>query len=373
MDKTRLMADVQVVVRAEVARIRVDTLHPAVEELVQVVEVVLAPAALGMSSCRSLAVGEALAPAIIGTNSLEHISATGLDLSSQVARSFINVEGGIPAVTTRSATALVLGDLHETLLSTAANRILVASRLLHHDGRDHNRQEIVFVRCTVDESAVLFAGLEDAVGVCELVVEILVYQVVDSNEWWGPPAALDTAIEPFLRAVGTSIVGGLGDSANRPAAAGLDVDHPASAASAPSTSTTRGSRGSGGGRRMVRCRDRSRRRSGIRCGTRGWPGLGLAALVDLAHGLATRVAVGDVQTRVDGGDPSVGGVLKLGSEDSRRGDEGDERGSSLHGGQERVMVVRNEGLNIARGMNGGGFIVDGCLAHVSAEFRSSVG
>lgn len=111
---TRL-ADVQVEVQAEVCRVSIDVLHPPIEELVQVIQVVLTSTATAVGRSGSLLVRHAGVPSIIDADHLEDISTGIVDHIPDIVGSSLGVVFNVIACRTRSATrALVRAQLEKT-------------------------------------------------------------------------------------------------------------------------------------------------------------------------------------------------------------------------------------------------------------------
>lgn len=118
-----LVADIQVEVLAKrrVVLIGVDVLAPTVQELVQVVKVVLLPAVTTMGGSGCIRISHSLEPAIVMTNAREKVAIIFLEQLRQKLGASTNIEINVLAITLGSTNAFVVGELHQTLLTSPTN------------------------------------------------------------------------------------------------------------------------------------------------------------------------------------------------------------------------------------------------------------
>jgi len=109
------LADIQVEVQAEVCGVCIDVLHPSVEELVQVIQVILTSTATAVGRSGGLLVRHAGVPSVIDADHLEDISTGIVDHIPNIVGSSLGVIFNVIACRTRSATcALVRTQLEKT-------------------------------------------------------------------------------------------------------------------------------------------------------------------------------------------------------------------------------------------------------------------
>jgi len=127
------------VIFAQSHLISVQSLYPAIEKLVKVVEVVLTPAA-GMGGTRSITVGHARFPAIIFPDGREYIATIGSQRSGKKFSSGPDIEVDVLAVAVRSTFTFFSRNLHEALLTSTTDGRWVAATFLHRERRKYDRR-----------------------------------------------------------------------------------------------------------------------------------------------------------------------------------------------------------------------------------------
>jgi len=109
------LADVQVEEQAEVRGVSVDVLHPSIEELVQVIQVILTSTATAVGRGGSLIVRHTGVPSVIDTDHLEYISTGIVDHIPDIVGGSLGVVFNIITCRTRSAACtLVRAQLEKT-------------------------------------------------------------------------------------------------------------------------------------------------------------------------------------------------------------------------------------------------------------------
>lgn len=118
-----LVADIQVKVFAKkrVVLIGIDVLAPAIQELVQIVEVVLLPAVTAMGSSSCIRISHSLEPAIIMTNGGEKVAIIFIEQLREEFGASTDIEINVLAITIGSTNAFVASELHQTLLTSSTN------------------------------------------------------------------------------------------------------------------------------------------------------------------------------------------------------------------------------------------------------------
>jgi len=91
-------------------------LHPAVEELMEVVEIALSDTTSGFFLC--LGDSHAHVPSIVFTNRLNEVSIMAGNYAGKVSGSAHDVEAGVLAIAIGCIAAFIRGDLHETMAIT---------------------------------------------------------------------------------------------------------------------------------------------------------------------------------------------------------------------------------------------------------------
>jgi len=148
---TRRLANVQVEVFPQSVTVGVDVLAPTVQELVQIVEVLLAAAATSVAGGGGLCNGETRVPAIVLANTLQYVAVVGSQGIGKELGTGANIEIRIATVSTRRTTALVLGNLHKTLFSCATDGTRLTRTLLHGERGQENGGNTKLVTILVEE------------------------------------------------------------------------------------------------------------------------------------------------------------------------------------------------------------------------------
>ena len=123
-------------IRRLTKRVPVVSLHPRVRQLMQVVEVVLAPAASSKPRRRRRVERHPPAPSIVHSHREERISPVSRDGVGKVLHGGAHVVRHVLAVASGGTTALVLGALEHALLAAASDGGGVAGGFLHGEGGD---------------------------------------------------------------------------------------------------------------------------------------------------------------------------------------------------------------------------------------------
>lgn len=190
----RILARSKVEPRAHA--ITISTLAPSIEELMKVVQVVLSMTVALPSGSLGVIRRHADPPTVVTAGRDENVAVVVVDQVLEQSGSSVDVEVDVVAVAARSASTVHGSELHETGLTIASGSAWVASRLLHGKRGEQDRRDAVLVAVLLKGPKVWRTRAEDAIG-----VEILVDEVVESQVRRRPSAALETTVEPFLRAV----------------------------------------------------------------------------------------------------------------------------------------------------------------------------
>lgn len=210
-----LVAVCQVLPTAQLPSV-VLALQVAVDHLVKVVEVVLSVAVALPLGSGCLVDSEAGPPAVVLAKGDEDVATGIVDTVLEVTGTGGNVVLWVLAV--YALLALVVGDLHETVLTTRLARSTgLAGGLLVGDSREKSRGETISLTVTPEDVKVLAA--DGKVG----VVESDKAEIPWFNVGRFPASRLDAAVEPVLATVG-AVDGGLGATT----AVVLDADELAS-------------------------------------------------------------------------------------------------------------------------------------------------
>lgn len=203
----RALADTEVEVSSNV--VSVASLHPSIEELVRVVQVVLATAAARVTSSGGPVDGKSLRPTVVLSDGLKNRATKLVDSVREILHGGVHVVRDVLAVATRSTSTFVLGDLEHALLSSAAGDRGVARRLLHGDRGNEDGRDAVLLGDLVELVDVGSTGLEGGIALSDDLSEIGVLKLAEGDERRGPSSALETAGEPRLLSVGSAVVGRL--------------------------------------------------------------------------------------------------------------------------------------------------------------------
>lgn len=184
------------------------TEEPTVEHLVEVVEVVLSLTVSLRFSCGSLLNGQTEGPTIVHANCLKYTSTALVQTGLKILCARVDIEPGIFAISIGSTTALVLRNLHETLLSIASGDVGIAGGFLHgkrHE--DRGRNAVGFFR-GLKRPKDMFAGSKDRrIGSLNGRDDL---ELGERQLGRIPSARVETTVEEVLRSVGLLIVGTAG-------------------------------------------------------------------------------------------------------------------------------------------------------------------
>jgi hypothetical protein len=189
----------RVEVDAHVDRVGVDTLDVSVEDAVEIIEIVVLRAD-GIVVRRGNS--HATSPAIVGTHGGSDVAVVGVDHRPHVAGTNANVDRGVKAVGAVGR-ALVARDLHHAILASTTPDLWSAAAFLKRNGGEEDGRDLRFLIHLFEDVQVGFAGLEDVSGLFEDGGQVLVDNVLERDWRRHPAVAVDTAVEPVLRAVGS--------------------------------------------------------------------------------------------------------------------------------------------------------------------------
>jgi len=148
-----LGTDVQVKVGTRLELVRIQIENPAVKELDEIVQIVLAAAAVGMRSGRRGFDCQTRTPAVVTADRQNDVAVILGESLGKVTGSCLDVEFRVETVVPGSAYAFLLGDLHEPLLARSANGSGIAATLLERKAREKDRWQAV-------QFAIFFKELE---------------------------------------------------------------------------------------------------------------------------------------------------------------------------------------------------------------------
>ena len=136
-------------------------MEPSIAELMQIVKIVLAPAARSPTGGSRRSDRHAQGPAIVLTEGLEEVTAVIGQGLGEVTSCGENIVPGLFAVAAWGFAAFVVGDLHQALFSTAANSLRPATALLHGEGGKHDGGDTKSAPSLVEDRNKWTAVLED--------------------------------------------------------------------------------------------------------------------------------------------------------------------------------------------------------------------
>lgn len=116
---------IEVLAKRRVVLIGVDILAPAIQELVQVVEVILLPAVTAMGSSSCIPISHSLKPAIVMTNGGKKVAIIFIEQLREKCGASTDIEIDVPAITIGSTNTFVTGELHQTLFTSSSNGVRV--------------------------------------------------------------------------------------------------------------------------------------------------------------------------------------------------------------------------------------------------------
>jgi len=215
---------VEIEIFAQTVRVCIDVLAPAIEKLVDIVKVVLASTAIGMPSGSSVFKGQTTSPAIVTSDSKRKIATVIVQKALEKLGTSPDVEFGIPAVSTWSSATLVLGNLHETLLSASANSGWVTRTLLQGKSGDQDVRNPVLVRILGEHPVEFVACLEGTTFVLQCLGQWNIDDIVNTNIRWIPSTIVDSTVQPIETSIWPRCSSRFLRSTDIPAV-GLDMDN----------------------------------------------------------------------------------------------------------------------------------------------------
>jgi hypothetical protein len=221
-----LIANIEVEVSAEsvVLVIGIDVLQPAVKELMEVVEVILASAAARPSRGGCSFNREAAGPTIVPANAQEHITAIISQKICKEPGASSDVEIGVSAVTTRCSTTFILSDLHQSLFTSSTDSVWLARAFLQRKGCQHDRRDTELTTVGLKEVKERSTCLERAVPGVDCRPQGLDFEIRNLNIRRLPSSTLNTTIQPIKATIG-SRCGGSFSSSSGVATVGLNINN----------------------------------------------------------------------------------------------------------------------------------------------------
>lgn len=174
--------------------VRINVLEPAVERLMQVVQVVLASATSRVGCCSSLAHGHSYMPSIVHADTLQQIAMIIFQSIGQELGPCMDVEVRVLAVASWGTSTFVLCDLHESLLATTTDSCRVARTLLQGDRSQEYGRQLILICVLVEQSDKLCTSLERAARLADSARQVSGNNVVDGNSWRTPASIIDTTV-----------------------------------------------------------------------------------------------------------------------------------------------------------------------------------
>jgi len=206
-------ADVQVKVCSKAEFVSIPVLEPTVEELVKVVEIVLAKTAICPPSSGSIVIGHAFVPAVVSPDSQDQITTIFFQTVGEVSGTSLDVVGNVSAITAWGLGALIASQLHQTLFTSSTNGLRVAATLLHGKGCQHDGRDVVLVAILVESPNEVLAGLEGAFGILKGRRKLCGDNLIDGNVLRVPTTIVQITVQPTHRAVRAGVLGdGLGSA-----------------------------------------------------------------------------------------------------------------------------------------------------------------
>jgi hypothetical protein len=208
-------ADIQVEVLSELNAVGINVLHPSVEELVDIVQVVLTSAASTRSGGRGVSVSHASEPPIVVADEENEVSAAAVELGLYELGSKLGVGGGVVARTVSSSIgALVFAELEKADFTSSTSLLRVAARLLGCECREKDIGDTFSLSNGFEGVEETGASLEGGVGILEGDVERSVDNIVEGESRGRPASSIvDAAVEPVEGAIWTGSFGGWIDGA----------------------------------------------------------------------------------------------------------------------------------------------------------------
>jgi hypothetical protein len=173
----------------------IDTLDVAVENVLDVVEIVVLSADCVVVGIKH---GHPFAPSIVFAHSENDIAVGVVDHLLEVFGADADVGLGIVAAGVgRAIGALLTGDLHHANLASAASNVGPASTLLKGDGSEENGRNAGLAGHVLKDREIVLAGSEDIAVLLEYGGKILVDHVLEGDRGWLPAlVTVDAAVKP---------------------------------------------------------------------------------------------------------------------------------------------------------------------------------
>jgi hypothetical protein len=233
------LAPVQVEVPSQPRVGGINSLEPAIHELMQIIQVVLAEAASVISRSPGVIFRHSLTPAIVCSDGLKKRT-TGLRKGpSEILGTSSDVEVGVLAVTIGGSTTFIHGNLHQSLFARTASDISPARRFLHSKRRKEDRRDSSLAAISLEQVNIRRARTKWISRRVHDVSQVLDYSAIDVDIRRSPASSVDTTVEPPETTIGACY----GSSFGRGtwiAAVALDLDR-------ASIVVITGGRGRGGG------------------------------------------------------------------------------------------------------------------------------
>jgi len=174
-----LIASIEVEVSAESAIlvIGIDVLQPAVKELMEVVEVILASAAARPSRGGCFSDCEPTGPTIVPPNGQKHITTITAQKICKELGASSDVEIGVSAIATRCPTTFISGDLHQTLFTSSTNCIWPARAFLQGERCQHYGRDTKLTAINLKEVKERSTWLERAIPRFDCLPHALDFQI----------------------------------------------------------------------------------------------------------------------------------------------------------------------------------------------------
>lgn len=195
----------RVEVDAHVERVGVDALDVAVEDAVEVIEIVVLRANGIVVGSRD---SQPTSPSVVLAHTGGDIAVVGVNPRLHVASTNANVGRRIIAIGAIGR-ALFARDLHHANLTGTTRNAGSASAFLEGDGSQEDGGDAGFVSQRLENVEVRCAGFKDVSWLLEDSGQVLVDNVLERDWWRDPTVTVDTAVEPVLRAVWSGRGGGI--------------------------------------------------------------------------------------------------------------------------------------------------------------------
>jgi len=210
---TSAATGIQVEVLTEAVFVSVNVLEPTVEELMKVVEIVLAETARGPPSSGSIVKGHAPMPTVVSADGQNQIATIFFQTVGEVFGTSLDVVGNVSAIATWSLGTLFASQLHQTLFTGSTDGLRVASTFLHGKGGQHDGRNIILVAILVESPNEVLASLERAFGILDGRRQLCGDNLIDGNILGVPTTLIKITVQPTQGAVRTGVLGnGLGST-----------------------------------------------------------------------------------------------------------------------------------------------------------------